>query len=165
MLTKLFCQCFLKIMLPMEVPFLSWPMRTHKMSQVSDLVKIYIFLLSMHHIECPNILYPHSTFKLHVYEKASSVRKSKIAQPRKQARFQSICSTDNKKQKHPISCTSKLHDVICDFWRLSRWDVYWYNTSRLLHNFTYKTISIQSRLLDCCNWKNNSSTICIALSI
>ena len=43
------------------------------MSQVSDLVKIYIFLLSMHHIECPNILYPHSTFKLHVYEKASSV--------------------------------------------------------------------------------------------
>ena len=43
------------------------------MSQVSDLVKIYIFLLSMHYIEWPNILCSHSTFQWHVYEKASSV--------------------------------------------------------------------------------------------
>ena len=36
----------------------------------------------------------------------------------------------------------------------------------LLHNFTYRTISIQSRLLgNCCNLRNNLSTICIALSI
>ena len=68
-LTKLYCQFFLKIVLPMEIPLLSWPMRTHKMFQVSDLVKIYIFLLSMNYIEWSNILCSHSTFKLHVYEK------------------------------------------------------------------------------------------------